>query len=74
VFYITIFIKCKLSSFLFFLALHNSETSPGSLKAVFKSPMENYSTIVSTDNDSPSTTRRFIITPVTLKNTSSSKE
>ncbi|XP_060841365.1 uncharacterized protein LOC132922064 isoform X4 [Rhopalosiphum padi] len=55
-------------------ALHNSETSPGSLKAVFKSPMENYSTIDSADNDSPSTTRRFIITPVTLKNTSSSKE
>lgn len=41
---------------------------------MFKSPVENYSTIVSTDNDTPSTTRRFIITPVTLKNTSNTKE
>ncbi|XP_027844257.2 uncharacterized protein LOC114124989 [Aphis gossypii] len=54
--------------------LLSSEISPGSLKAVFKSPVENYSTIVSTDNDTPSTTRRFIITPVTLKNTSNTKE
>jgi len=61
--------------FLFlFLGLLSREISPGSLKAVFKSPVENYSTIVSTDNDTPSTTRRFIITPVTLKNTSNTKE
>ncbi|CAI6347397.1 unnamed protein product [Macrosiphum euphorbiae] len=54
--------------------LFNGETTPGSLNAVFKSPMENYQTTVSTDNNTPSTTRRFIITPVTLKNTSNTKE
>lgn len=59
----------KLSNF-FYIDLFNGETTPGSLNAVFKSPMENYPT----DNNTPSTTRRFIITPVTLKNTSNIKE
>ncbi|XP_016659837.1 uncharacterized protein LOC100569357 isoform X1 [Acyrthosiphon pisum] len=53
--------------------LFNGETTPDSLNAVFKSPMENYPTTVSTDNNTPSTSRRFIITPVTLKNTSNTK-
>ncbi|XP_022161208.1 uncharacterized protein LOC111027236 isoform X2 [Myzus persicae] len=51
-----------------------SETSPGSLTAVFRSPVENYQTTITTDNNTPSTSRRFTITPVTLKNTSNSKK
>lgn len=52
----------------FFIDPHNIQTSPGSLKAIFESPKENNSA-VGFDNIH-SSTKRFIITPVTLKNTS----
>lgn len=55
----------KLFNFLF-VDLHNNETSPGSLKAIFESPRENYQTAVGSDSTNSSSKPRFVITPATL--------
>lgn len=55
---------------LFFIDLRYNETSPGSLKAIFESPKENYQTSVDSNNTNSCSKPRFVITPATLINTS----
>ncbi|XP_025413423.1 uncharacterized protein LOC112685696, partial [Sipha flava] len=47
---------------------YTNDTSPGSLRAIFKSPKESYPNYGS--NSTRSFSKRFVITPVTLKSTS----
>ncbi|XP_050526385.1 uncharacterized protein LOC126897051 isoform X2 [Daktulosphaira vitifoliae] len=58
-------LKCKMNNF----DIYKGNDSPGSFKAIFESPRENYSTIDSGDTYT-SPIKRFVVTPATLENSS----
>lgn len=61
----------KMFNFFFFFLdlLHDNQNSPESLKSIFESPKNSSLSVPSSDNIKHSSTKRFVITPVTLKDT-----